>query len=198
MFVDPDVIQSFSIFSHNTAGNVWCSRLSGSDQWGEDQPLHMPLLHIHPSSLCLPLFTYPAARANIRSQIHTLWTRHILSQPILLMFQCFILLWVRPFILLSHTPQGEIFSAGSVPVFTVSPHKAPGTLKKLAFLCIAAIICCYNPPLPAVSIFLFQGSTSSPTAVLVFVGEGRVWVRFCSLCFQKPQNKSVTWHILHH
>lgn len=111
---------------------------------------------------------------------------------------CFILLWVRPFILLSHTPQGEIFSAGSVPVFTVSPHKAPGTLKKLAFLCIAAIICCYNPPLPAVSIFLFQGSTSSPTAVLVFVGEGRVWVRFCSLCFQKPQNKSVTWHILHH
>lgn len=86
MFVDPDVIQSFSIFSHNTAGNVWCSRLSGSDQWGEDQPLHMPLLHIHPSSLCLPLFTYPAARANILSQIHTLWTQHILSQPILLMF----------------------------------------------------------------------------------------------------------------
>lgn len=85
---------------------------------------------------------------------------------------CFILLWVRPFILLSHTPRGGIFSAGSVPVFAANPHKAPGTAKKLAFLCVAAIICCYNPPLPAVSIFLFQGSTSSPTSSFSFCGGG--------------------------
>lgn len=36
----------------------------------------------------------------------------------------------RSLILLSHTPQGGMFSTGSVPVFAVSPHKAPGTPKK--------------------------------------------------------------------
>lgn len=130
---------------------------------------HAPSAH-PPSTLCLPLFIYPAARANrhIVSNTHSEHSTSSLNQS----SWCFILLCVRPFILLSHTPRGGIFSAGSVPVFAVSPHKAPGTAKKLAFLCVAAIICCYNPPLPAVSIFLFQGSTSSPTSSLSFCGGG--------------------------
>lgn len=129
-----------------------------------------PLLHIH----LQPSAYHCSLTRQHRQQTYCL--KCTLSEHSTRSFNqsswCFILLWVRPFILLSHTPRGGIFSTGSGPVFAVSPHKAPGTPKKLAFLCAAAIICRCNPPLPAVSIFLFQGSTSSPTSSFSFCGGG--------------------------
>lgn len=73
-------LMSFSSFSHNTAGNVWRSRLSGSDQWGEGHTLHVPLLHIHlHPSACHCSLTRQHELTDISSQIHFLWTQHILA-----------------------------------------------------------------------------------------------------------------------
>lgn len=98
----------------------------------------------------------------------------------------------RSFILLPHTLQGGTFSTGSVPVFAVSPHKAPGTPQKLA--CRSYYLLLQPPtPLPRPpSICLFQCSTSCPTSGIRFCGGGPcVGEVSRPLCFQKSQNNSV-------
>lgn len=126
---------------------------------------------------------------HIVSNTHVLkTTRPVSSNLAEVSFVC-----ERSFILLSHTPQGGTFSTGSVPVFAGSPHKAPGTPQKLAFLRAVAIICCYtSPPPPTPKAFVcFSVRPPVPPAVFIFVGEGHVWARFLALCVFKNHKISL-------
>lgn len=140
----------------------------------------MPLLHIHfqPSACHCSLTGQHELPDNV-SNTHSLNTAHPLSTNLAdVSFSCESGHSYCCLTLLG----GGMVSTRSEPVFAGSPHKAPGTPKKLAFLCVAAIICCYNPLLPAVSIFFvcFR-ATSSPTSSFSFCG-GELCGRGFALC----------------
>lgn len=144
-----------------------------------------------PSTLWPPLLTYLAiAQANRHCFKYTL-SKHSTS-PVTHSSWCFICVWFRPFILiLSHWGGWDSRRCASV---RRKPTQSTWNSKKVPWLLSVAAI-----PLFLLGAFVcFRARPPVQPAVLVFVGEGRAWVRFRSFCFQKAQNKSAIWHILHH
>lgn len=151
-----DVILFF--FSRHKAGNVWPGRLSGSDQWGEGHTLHMPLLHSHlqPSDRHCSHTWQQHKLTDIVSNTHSVNTAHPLS-PTLADVSC---VWFRLFILiLSHRGGRDSRRCASV---CHKPTQSTWNSKKAGFSVCRGYFPCCNPPFPAGSICLFQGSTSCP------------------------------------